>query len=191
MANPAFSLFLFERFAMTENDIFKLLESWDNFQLILMELNANPDYVPVLMKIAIYSDHRNSWRAIYLADKLHDTHPEWIQAYLPEITERLSLEQHHGKKRHMLKLISLNPVTEEHSVFLLDYCLTTFTSSKEPVANRVHAMQILFNISESEPDIKPEILELIRHEIELHPTPGIRSRGKKLIARLRQQTGQS
>lgn len=172
---------------MTENDIFKLLESWDNFKLILIEINANPALVPVLMKVALYSEHRNSWRALYLADKLHDVHPEWIQAYIPEITEQLRTEQHHGKKRHLLKLISLNPVSEEKSGFLMDYCLNTFTSSKEPVANRVHAMQILYNISEKEPDIKPEILDLIQHEMELHPTPGIRSRGKKLAAKLQQQ----
>lgn len=172
---------------MTEDDILTILESWDNFGLLLRELNNNTDLIPDLMKVAIYNEHPNSWRAIYLADKLHDTHPDKIASYIPEMIERLKAEQHHGKKRHMLKLISMNEIGEEHSAFLMDYCLNTFTSSKEPVANRVHAMQILYNISENEPDIKPELLEIIQHEIELHPTPGIRSRGTKLSKKLRKQ----
>lgn len=172
---------------MTEKEIFTILESWDNFELLLLEINAKPELLPILIKIAIYSEHKNSWRALYLADKIHDSHPERISPYLPEMIEQLKVEQHHGKKRHLLKLISMNSIDEKHSGFLMDFCLTVFTSSKEPVANRVHAMQILYNISETEPAIKSEILEIIQQEIELHPTPGIRSRGRKLARKLQKQ----
>ena len=65
--------------------------------------------------------------------------------------------------------------------------MNTFTSAKEPIANRVHAMQILYNISDEEPELKPELLEIIQHEIEYHPTPGIRSRGTKLAKKLQKQ----
>ncbi|WP_167615885.1 hypothetical protein [Maribellus sediminis] len=174
---------------MTEKDLLGLLESWDNFEILLAELRSNPQHLPALMQIAIYSDHRNSWRAIYLADKLHENQAEIIEPYLEEILEQLKTEQHHGKKRHFLKLISLNSIPEQHFGFLMDYCLNTFTSAKEPIANRVHAMQILYNISETEPDLKPELIEIIQQEIEHHPTPGIRSRGNKLLQKLRKQTG--
>jgi hypothetical protein len=172
---------------MTENDIFNLIDSWDNFEFILLEMNTNTELLPALMKVAIYNEHPNSWRALYLADKLHDMHPEKVAIYIPEMIERLKVELHHGKKRHMLKLISMNKIADDQWGFLLDYCMNAFTSSKEPVANRVHAMQILYNISENEPAIKTEILELIQHEMELHPTPGIRSRGMKLAKKLQQQ----
>lgn len=172
---------------MTEKEIYIILESWDNFELLLLEINAKPELLPILMKIAIFSEHKNSWRALYLADKIHDSHPERISPYVPEMIEQLQVEQHNGKKRHLLKLISMNTIDEEYSGFLMDYCLTAFTSSKEPVANRVHAMQILYNISETEPDIKAEVLEIIQQEIDLHPTPGIRARGRKLVRKLQKQ----
>ena len=92
-----------------------------------------------------------------------------------------------GKKRHFLKLISLNKIDEKHYLFLMDYCLDAFTSGKEPVAVRVHAMQILFNLSENEPDFKPELLAIIQHEMELHPSAGIHSRGKKLAKKSHRQ----
>jgi len=172
---------------MTEKDFQKLLESWDYFELLLQELNAQPSLVPAFMQLALNNDHPNGWRALYIVDKLNDSHPDWIKPYVPKMIERLKTENHHGKKRHLLKLISQNEIHAENSGFLVEYCLGVFTSSGEPVANRVHAMQVLYNISESEPDLKPELLEIIRQEIEFHPTPGIRSRGTKLAKKLFQQ----
>jgi hypothetical protein len=99
----------------------------------------------------------------------------------------LHTEQDTGVKRHFLKLISIHEIPGEYHSFLLNYALQCFSSSREPVSVRVHAMQILFNISECEPDFKPELLEIIMHEAELHSTPGITSRGKKIINQLRKQ----
>lgn len=45
-------------------------------------------------------------------------------------------------------------------------------------------MQILFEISEYEPGFKPELIQLIEHEIEYHASPGIISRGKSLLSTL-------
>lgn len=172
---------------MTVKEFQKLLESWDYFELLLQELKAQPSLLPSFMELAINNTQKNGWRALYIVDKLNDCHPDWIEPYVPKMIERLQIETHHGKKRHILKLISQNKVRKEFSGFLLDYCLGVFTSSSEPVANRVHAMQILYYISETEPELKPELLEIIQREIEFHPTPGIRSRGAKLAKKLFQQ----
>jgi len=48
-------------------------------------------------------------------------------------------------------------------------------------------MQILYNISEKEPELKPELIDVIENEMELHPTPGILSRGKKILKKLHEQ----
>jgi len=172
---------------MEKIDFLSLLDSWDNFKLVLLQLQNQPEAIPELMEIAIKGKHKNSWRAIYLADKIHEKQPELIQPYIGEITERLKEEKHLGRRRHFLKLISLNKIPELHFGFLVDHCMNTFTSAKEPIANRVHAMQILYNISDEEPGLKPELLEIIQHEIEYHPTPGIRSRGTKLAKKLQKQ----
>lgn len=172
---------------MEKIDFSILLESWENFQLVLFQLQNQPRGIPGLMEIAIRGKHKNSWRAIYLADKIYEKQPELIRPYIGEITEQLKEEIHLGKRRHFLKLISLNKISELHFGFLVEHCINTFTSAKEPVANRVHAMQILYNISEEEPGLKPELLEMIQHEIEYHPTPGVKARGTKLTQKLQKQ----
>jgi hypothetical protein len=48
-------------------------------------------------------------------------------------------------------------------------------------------MQILFNISETEVGLKPEVLAIIELEMENHPSAGIVSRGRKLTKKLIKQ----
>ena len=69
---------------------------------------------------------------------------------------------------------------------LFNFCFEVFTNSTEPVAVRVHAMQILFNIAQKEPDFTGELINLIENEIELHGSAGIASRGRKLLLKLYQ-----
>lgn len=172
---------------MTKEELVELLDSWDNIEIVVKELSHSPEYFRLLMSIALHNHEQRSWRAAYLADKIHDDHPEMLIPYLPEIIKKLETENNGSKKRHYLKLIGMNTIEPKFFGFLVDYCLTAFTSAKEAIAVRVHAMQILFNISEKEKDLKPEILAVIEHEMEFHSTAGIISRGSKLAKKLRQQ----
>jgi hypothetical protein len=174
---------------MTENELFDLLDSWDNIEIVTRELSQNPEGFGVLMSLALKHPNQRSWRAAYLADKIHDNFPELLRPYFPSIIEKLKTENNASKRRHWLKLISMNRMEEQYLAFLFDYCIEAFTSGKEAVAVRVHAMQILFNISEAEPDLKPEVLEIIEHEMEYHSSAGIRARGAKLANKLRKSTG--
>ena len=172
---------------MTEKELLELLDSWDNLPFIIKEISSNPNYFSVLMKIALYSKNPKSWRAAYIVDKIDENHSELILPYITEIIKQLKVEKHSGKKRHFLRQISLKPTPETHYGFLVEYCLNALTSGKELPAVRVNAMQILFNISEKEPDLKPEILAIIEHEMEYHSRAAILSRGSKLARKLRKQ----
>ena len=169
---------------MTKEEIFELILSWENLPLLIAEAEKDPGYLPILLDIAISNQHPKSWRAAWVADKVHDRHPEWITPYLPQMIRQLRSHPSDAIKRHFLKFISLHEVPVRHHPFLMDYCLDRFTSSDEPVSVRVYAMQILCNIAEREPDFKPELRSIIEHEMELHPTPGILSRGKRLMKQL-------
>ncbi len=172
---------------MTENELYDILDSWENIELVSKQLIENPKGFDVLISLALNHPKQRSWRAAYLVDKIHDQSPELLFPYLPAIIEKLKTESNASKRRHWLKLISMNSINEEFFGFLFDYCINAFTSEKEAVAVRVHAMQILFNISEKEPELKSEVLQIIEHELEQNPTAGIRSRGRKLATKLRKQ----
>ena len=170
---------------MTKEELVELIDSWENLAYLMHEIARNTEHYQMLMDIALYDNRQKSWRAAYLVDKINDNNPELLQPFLNDIIEQVKNETNESKRRHFLKLISMNDLSKKQQGFLIDFCIKTFTSAKEAVAVRVHAMQILFNISQSVPELKPEVLAIIEHEIENHPTAGIISRGKKLVKKLR------
>ncbi|AHW61876.1 hypothetical protein SAMN05444285_107122 [Draconibacterium orientale] len=172
---------------MTEQELFEHLNAWENIEVVAASILNDPEQFHTLVQLALNDTRQKSWRAAYLVDKIHDEKPELLQPYLRALIGQLETEMNASKRRHWLKLISMNALPKEHIGFLFDYCIEAFTSGSEAVAVRVHAMQILFNISELEPDLKPEVLQIIEQEMEFHPTAGIRSRGKKLATKLFKQ----
>ena len=178
-------IFLQKTGAMTKVELKELIDSWENLQYLVTEIVRNPEYYKLLIELAFYDTHSKSWRAAYLVDKINDNHPELLHPFLSEMIDQVQIEKSSGKKRHFLKLISLNDLTEEQHGFLFDFCIETLKSGKEPAAVRVHAMQILYNTAVKEPELIPEILLIIEDEMENHSTAGITSRGRKLVANLK------
>ena len=176
---------------MRKEDIFDVVSSWENIDFIVSEITNQPELYSELIEIALYNTEPKSWRAAYLIDKINDTFPDFILPYLEKITTQLKAEKNSSKKRHLLKLLSVNEINEKHLTFLVEYCIGIMGNGNEPPAVRVHAMQILYNISEYEPELKPEVLACIEHEIEYHATAGILSRGYKLTQKLQKQIGKS
>lgn len=169
---------------MNENEIHELIKSGENRTLLLNYFAQQPEHLNILLKIAFDDSEKYTWRAAWMADKIHEQNPELILPFLPLMTEFVVKTQHSGKKRHLLKLISLHDIQEENLALFLNYCIEIFMNAAEPVAVRVHAMQILFNIALKEPDFSGELIEMIEHELEYHGSAGMTSRGKKLLVKL-------
>lgn len=170
---------------MTRTDLEDMIRSWENLALMVRYISDYPEYLELLMEKTKDDLHAENWRAAWMIDKIHDKHPGLVKKYLPEITRFVTVTSSPGKKRHLLKLISLNEIENDNLAVMLNFCLNVFTNTAEPIAVRVHAMQVLYNISEKEPDLKNELIELIENEIELHNSPGLSSRGKKILHKLR------
>lgn len=169
---------------MTEDEVRTLIQSWENLAILVRHIGHYPEHLDIIVSKALDDSQPENWRAMWMVEKIYDQHPELVRPYLPVLTTFLFTTQNAGKKRHLLKLISLNALPEEKLAFLLNYCIDLFTNAAEPVAVRVHAMQILFNIAQKEPDFTGELIGLIEHEIEYHGSAGIISRGSKLLKKL-------
>jgi hypothetical protein len=172
---------------MTKEELINFLENWENMSLLFNNREQAEFHFPLLMSIATEGNDRVHWRASWAADKINESIPGIAADWIPKLTGSLVNLKHKGKKRQYLKLISLYPIAESNESFLFDYCLDKFTAEGEDVSVRVYAMQILYNISEKEPELKEELLQIIEQEMEYRPTPGILTRGKKLSSRLRKE----
>ena len=169
---------------MTENEIQSLIQSWENIALLVRYIGDYPEHLDIIMTKVLDDSQPENWRAAWMVDKIQERHPELVFPYLQTMTDFVLTTQNTGKKRHLLKLVSLYEIKDENMAVLLNYCIEVFTNATEPVAVRVHAMQILFNIAQKEPDFSGELIELIEHEMEYHGSAGLASRGKKLLKKL-------
>src|SRR5210317_1407817 len=119
---------------MTENELYNLLDLWENIELLTKEIIQNPKEFNVLMSVALHHPKPKSWRAAYLVDKIHDEVPEMVIPYLPAIIKKVGIDNNASKRRHWLKLISMNPIDKSYFGFLFDFCIKIFTSAKEAIA---------------------------------------------------------
>jgi len=170
---------------MTKKELQEIIYSWENMPLVISSIWEHPESMVILLGIAMDDTQPKNWRAMYLIDQIHDKYPELVIPYFPAMSNFLLSTKNSSKKRHVLKIISSHDVPEEDMAMLLEFCVQEFTNAAEPVAVRVHAMQILYNIALKEPDFAGELIDLIENEIEYHGSAGIANRGWKLVNKLR------
>ena len=152
---------------MTKNELTKLLETWETLALIKSHIISQPDFLPLLMEVALTGTDRQSWRAAWVADKINELQPAIMAPWIPELTQAVRHLNHPGKKRQFLKLISLYSISPDDRGFLLEYCLDRLDDPMDPPAVKAHAMEILYRISQDEQDFKEELLRLFRaHGVE-------------------------
>jgi hypothetical protein len=129
----------------------------------------------------IYPLSMRSSRVIWLIAKKY---PAFIESYLPELIKKLPLFRIDGVKRNIMSILIEVPLPDIDLGKLFDLCYTWLESEKEPVAIRGNSIIILFRISEKEPELKAELLELFESQLPCS-SGGIKARIKDMINRLR------
>ncbi len=119
-------------------------------------------------------------RASWVVCAVTDKYPVLLTPYITGIVKNLANFRHTGIHRNLLRQISKTTIPEEHFGILYDICYKWLHSRTEPPAVKVHCMQVLYNISEKEPDLKPE-LRLIFEELIDNDSAALRSRSRQLV----------
>ncbi len=154
-----------------------------NTDLVAAYVDTNKKIFGELIDLMHHAEPPIPQRAAWVMTAVTDIHPWLIQPYIKDILERLPLYNHPGLVRSVLRQFSQMEFPEEITGELYDLCYNFLNDTKQPVAIRVHAMQILFNISEKEPDLKNE-LKLIFNGILVGASGGLANRACKLLNKL-------
>ncbi len=122
---------------------------------------------------------RAAWVVTHIAEK----YPELCLPFIEPIILNLEKFEHTGIHRCLLRFIAEMNIPESLQGILYGICYKWLINKESPIAVKVHCMQILYNISEVEPDLKHE-LRLIIGELTDHDSAGLRSRSRHLMERL-------
>ncbi len=150
--------------------------------LIARLVVEQPHHFPVLWEFSI-SAHKYAWRGSWVVDHINDKAPEMVAPYIPKMIEIVPALKSDGQKRHLLKIISMHPLSEDLPGDFVDFCFSILESPKEAIAVRAHAMQILYNLTQQVPDFGNELALVIEAQLD-DASVGLRNKGKKLLGKL-------
>jgi hypothetical protein len=138
-----------------------------------------------LLYSLIFSDNRKlAWRSAWIIDNASEEFPDLLSEKLPEIIEGLLTTNNGSLKRHFSRILCRYQLPEQYLGAIVDRCFALL-SPVEPIAVRVFAMQILFNITRDIPDLKGELVSVLENLLEEGGSAGFINRANKLLRILR------
>lgn len=146
-------------------------------------VSKRPELIHDLWEIYLSMEEPVSRRAAWIIDTASENKPSWVEPYLPELIEKLSCFNHDGLKRHALRMIARLPLPTNSEGFLMNIAFEWLISTEESVAVKMYCVQILYRISQSEPDILQELYDTIELQLP-DATPGFRSIGRKMMLQI-------
>jgi len=143
-------------------------------------VGKRPELVSELWEIYLAMEEPVSRRAAWIIDTASENKPDWVIPFLSSLIEKLPVFNHDGLKRHALRMIARLPFAKDSEGVLLDIAFNWLSEPTESVAVKMYCMQILYRLSETEPDILQELYDTIEFQMA-DGTPGFRSIGSKMM----------
>lgn len=135
----------------------------------------------------IYCDNpRLAWHAAWVIDHASEDAPDKLEPYVPEMIEHLPKLKSSSLKRHFTRMLISQDIPENLLGMLIDM-LYDLLSPSEAIAVRANALQLLYQIALREPGLKSELIIVTESILEEELTPGMLSKGKRILKSLRIQ----
>ena len=119
----------------------------------------------------------------WVLDVVTQLHPSHAARYVRSIAARLPYLQHPAERRAAAKILARTILPPETLGELADILFKWLTDPNMPITVRCSAMQVLYNITKLEPELKPELAMVIEVQMQ-YGSSGIVSRGRKLLGKL-------
>lgn len=134
-------------------------------------------------------DYRVPQRAAHVVSVCYDKHPEMILPYIPKLIECLMNPPLKGPhKRNILRILQYGNIPEESMGKVYDKVFEWMMNPKEEIAVRAFSFTVLYGITQTYPELKPELKSAIEMVLEEeNSAPGIQSRGRKTLQLLQKE----
>lgn len=169
-------------------DILLVEMSRRNTDMVTGIILKQPGLFNELFHTYLRNEEPVSRRAAWVIDMVSEKVPSLLTPYLDDMIEILPQFKHDGLKRHTLRMLSRYPLPNEHLGTLMNLCFEWLISTKEAVATKIFCMEILYQISVQEPDLKKELADSIEWKVS-EGSPGFRNKAEKMLQKLYREMG--
>ncbi|MCE7044177.1 hypothetical protein [Dyadobacter sp. CY312] len=124
---------------------------------------------------------RAAWSVSWAARKK----PDMVQPYIGSLVNQLGRSDvHNAIVRNSLRVLEDIEIPEIYHAQLLNTCFDFIQKRETAIAIKAFSLHVLFNLTKFYPEIKNELKLIIQENIEFE-TAAFRSRGKKILAKLK------
>ncbi len=135
----------------------------------------------------IYCDNpRIAWHAAWVTDHVSEADPSKLEPYVTELIDQLSKLKSSSLKRHFTRMLLSQKIPENKMGLLVDV-LYDLLSPLEAIAVRANALQLLYNITLTEPALQPELISVTETILDEELTPGMISKARRILGSLKRQ----
>jgi len=152
-------------------------------EILVIEIGSSQDKFDALFHFIFQQKDPLAWRAAWILDGCDEKNPTLSQKHIPYIIGKLQKLRSSGVRRSMLRLLSRHDIPEKEQGILADLCFQYMMSGIQPLAVKVYAMQILFNLTKIYPEMSRELITVIEDQSE-HNSAGFKARGRLIINQL-------
>jgi len=164
-------------------ELLMLESSRRNTDLVADLVLKKPELFDQIFHIFLKDEIPVSWKAAWVADVVSEKRPDLLEPYLETLITKLSTLNNDSTKRESLRMLARSPLPKKQLGLLITLCFDWLTTAKESVAVKMFSMEILYRISQQEPEMKKELADSIEWRMQ-EETPGFRAHGKKLLKKL-------
>jgi hypothetical protein len=155
-----------------------------NMDLVADLIFQKPEIFEELFSVFMRNEEPVSRRAAWVIDTVTEKKPELLASHLRQIIDKLHSFSHDGLKRHSLRMLARSPIPSGDQMGeLMTICFDWLLSPGESVSVKVYCMELLYRISQVEPDLKKELADSIEWRLN-EETAGFKNRGQKLLKKL-------
>lgn len=149
----------------------------------ISEIGNSEENFKALLDIALHDNDPLAWRAGWVLDSIDEENPGLASGSVSKIVHALPHIDSSGTLRCLLRLLSRYDINKKDQGILIDLCFRYMVSEFIPVAVKVHAMQIIYNHVLIYPELKEELVTVIRDQVN-NNSVGFLARGRQIIKKL-------
>ncbi len=136
-----------------------------------------------IVEVVKSNDGIYAQRGAYVITGIHDDNPGHLKPFLQDLWESIQPKSHNAIPRAIYRLFASIDLPEELEGEVFEVGTKTFMSKKTPIAIKAHIMIILTNIALKYPELKDEVVFLIKEQLP-GSSAGYRSTAKRELKRL-------
>ncbi len=144
---------------------------------------TDPEIFNEVLNLIFKDEEKIAWRAAWIIDNATEKYPELLIPHIPAIIDHFLHTQNSSLQRIFTRILMRHKIPDHSIGAVFDRCYELL-SPIHPIAVRANAMQVLYNITEYWPELKPELAMVISGMLEEAEEAGIISKARNLLKKL-------